>query len=133
VSDKSGLHVPTASNDITFSIAGSGKIIGVGNGDPVSLEKEKFVEEIVALPLTDLMEKRLEGLDSEKKEYAEPINKTWVEAFKHRDYKNLAPAYIHRGYFELTDKFSTSTVTFFYKSVGELQHVYVNGVEMGNN
>jgi beta-galactosidase len=133
VNDKSGLRVPTASNDITFSITGPGRIIGVGNGDPVSLEKEKFVEEIVSLPLTDLMEKRLEGLDNDVKEYSKPTDKDWVEAFKHRDYKNYASAYIHRGYFELSDKFPTSKVTYFYKSVGELQHIYVNGMEVGNN
>jgi beta-galactosidase len=133
VNDKNGLHVPTASNDITFSITGPGKIIGVGNGDPTSLEKEKFVEEIVALPITGFMEKRLEGLGNDMKEYAKPVDKDWVEAFKHRDYKNLAPAYLHRGYFELPGKLSNSSITFFYKSIGELQHIYVNGVEVGNN
>jgi beta-galactosidase len=35
--------VPTANQEIVFTIAGPGKIIGVGNGDPASHEPEQFV------------------------------------------------------------------------------------------
>lgn len=41
VLDKKGRAVPTAQNLITFTIKGSGKIIGVGNGNPNSHELEK--------------------------------------------------------------------------------------------
>ncbi len=44
--DKEGLHVPTADNEINFSITGPGRIIGVGNGDPVSHETDKFMQGI---------------------------------------------------------------------------------------
>jgi len=43
VTDANGRLVPTADNAITFAITGPGKIIGVGNGDPVSHEQDKFV------------------------------------------------------------------------------------------
>jgi len=42
VVDANGRIVPTADNAVTFEIEGSGKIIGVGNGDPVSHEPDQF-------------------------------------------------------------------------------------------
>ena len=41
VVDQQGREVPDADNKIKFSIAGPGKIIGVGNGDPSSHEPDK--------------------------------------------------------------------------------------------
>ncbi|ANE52083.1 beta-galactosidase GalA [Flavisolibacter tropicus] len=42
VVDQQGREVPDAGNQIQFSLAGSGKIIGVGNGDPSSHEPDKY-------------------------------------------------------------------------------------------
>ncbi len=44
VNDAQGRMVPTAANEITFTLSGPGKIIGVGNGDPSSHEPEQFLE-----------------------------------------------------------------------------------------
>ncbi|MCL5004957.1 MAG: DUF4982 domain-containing protein [Acidobacteria bacterium] len=44
VVDSNGCVVPVADNLITFQIAGNGKIIGVGNGDPSSHEADKASE-----------------------------------------------------------------------------------------
>ncbi|TAK94020.1 MAG: glycoside hydrolase family 2 protein [Verrucomicrobia bacterium] len=43
VADAQGRMVPTADNLITFELAGPGKIIGVGNGDPSSHEPDQFI------------------------------------------------------------------------------------------
>jgi beta-galactosidase len=43
VNDPQGRMVPVANNTITFEIAGPGKIIGVGNGDPSSHEPDQYV------------------------------------------------------------------------------------------
>lgn len=43
VNDSQGRPVPTAENLITFEIAGPGKIIGVGNGDPSSHESDVYL------------------------------------------------------------------------------------------
>jgi beta-galactosidase len=43
VTDSQGRVVPVASNEIHFSLAGPGKIIGVGNGDPSCHEPDIFV------------------------------------------------------------------------------------------
>jgi len=42
VNDKKNRLVPTANNEVTFTLNGPGKIIGVGNGDPASHEQEQF-------------------------------------------------------------------------------------------
>jgi beta-galactosidase len=39
--DHKGRVVPTANTKLAFKIAGAGKLIGVGNGDPNSLESDK--------------------------------------------------------------------------------------------
>jgi beta-galactosidase len=39
--DAKGRPVPTAGNEITFRVAGPGKLIGLGNGDPSSHEPDK--------------------------------------------------------------------------------------------
>jgi beta-galactosidase len=41
VVDASGRMVPTAGDEITFRIGGSGKLLGVGNGDPSSHESDR--------------------------------------------------------------------------------------------
>ena len=43
VLDALGREVPTADNKIQFEVAGSGKAIGVGNGDPSSHEADKYL------------------------------------------------------------------------------------------
>jgi beta-galactosidase len=44
VNDAQGRLIPTAANEITFTLSGPGKIIGVGNGNPSSHEPEQFLE-----------------------------------------------------------------------------------------
>jgi beta-galactosidase len=44
--DAQGRVVPVAQNKIYFTIAGAGKILGVGNGDPSSHEPDTFIPEM---------------------------------------------------------------------------------------
>jgi beta-galactosidase len=54
VVDQKGREVPTAENLVEFDIAGPGKIIGVGNGDPTCLEPDKYIEgQVLQSPNTD--------------------------------------------------------------------------------
>jgi beta-galactosidase len=39
--DAQGRQVPTAGNEVTFEVAGKGKLLGVGNGDPSCHEPDK--------------------------------------------------------------------------------------------
>lgn len=132
VNDKNGVLVPTAGNEISFSINGPGKIIGVGNGDPTSLEKDKFIDDIQAVAIQDLKEKELASINHGKDAMEEP-GSSWNDAFKNRNYKALASAYIHRGSFELPQDFSAAQITFFYKSIGKEQTIYINGKEIARD
>ncbi|MFZ0596438.1 MAG: beta-galactosidase, partial [Flavobacterium sp.] len=124
VTDKKGLHVPTANNEITFSIKGA-KILGVGNGDPTSLEKDQFIDSINLVPITNFEEKHFSG--DVVSQSALNDNKEWKEAFKDRDYKNQASAYIYRGKFDFKNNLQSNIVDFFYKKIGVNESVFVNG------
>ncbi len=51
--DAQGRAVPTADNLVTFELDGPGRIIGVGNGDPVSHEPDQFLETIANLTVIE--------------------------------------------------------------------------------
>jgi len=53
--DTQGRAVPVAQNKINFSLAGAGKIIGVGNGDPSCHEPDTYVPSVPvrSLPISD--------------------------------------------------------------------------------
>jgi beta-galactosidase len=127
VLDKKGLHVPVADNEITFGIK-NGTILGVGNGDPTSLENDKFIEDIQLVSVAGLQEQALASavLPTTLPQYDETA---WKDAFKNRDYKNLAPAYAYKASFSL-EKVSGVNVTFFYKKIGVEAVVFVNGVKV---
>lgn len=44
IEDSKGRLVPTADNEVTFSVSGPGKILGVGNGNPSSHEPDKATD-----------------------------------------------------------------------------------------
>ena len=125
VTDKKGLHVPTANNEISFSVKG-GKILGVGNGDPTSLESDKFIDSIKLVAINNFEEKKLTSADLTNQITNDSEN-NWLPAFKDRDYKNQASSYVYRGKFELTNNLKTNTVNFFYKKIGTNAVVFVNG------
>nr|WP_294779550.1 beta-galactosidase GalA [uncultured Flavobacterium sp.] len=123
--DKNGLHVPTANDEILFSIKG-GKILGVGNGDPTSLESDQFIDDIALVAISNFKEQKgtESTLPQQLSNYSE---KDWTEAFKDRDYKKQAPSYIYKGDFELKNNSASNVVSFFYKKIGVETVVFVNG------
>lgn len=125
LTDKNGLHVPTANDEISFAIKG-GRIIGVGNGNPTSLEKDKFIDDLALVPISGLQEQALTS-SSLIEELAQYPEDKWTAAFKERDYKNLAPAYVYRGQFELNHISKGNRVTFFYQKIGVAAVVFING------
>ncbi|GAA6772389.1 DUF4982 domain-containing protein [Flavobacterium sp. CGRL2] len=125
VTDKNGLHIPTANDEFSFSIKG-GKILGVGNGDPTSLESDQFIDDISFSAITNFMEQKVES-SSLPKEMTNYDESKWTEAFKERDYKKQAPSYIYKGEFELKNNASSNVVSFFYKKIGVETVVFVNG------
>ena len=47
--DEQGRVVPTAGNLVSFEVAGPGRIIGVGNGDPSSHEPDRYIDSVKSL------------------------------------------------------------------------------------
>ncbi len=135
VNDRNNLFVPTAGNRVTFSIEGPGKIIGVGNGDPISHEPDKYLAKIHVLKIEDLKEKQLES-SSYKLEVEPDYNSAaWDVAFEARNEaaREQASAYIFRGSFELPEDFRNATIHWFYNSIATDQSLYINGVLLEKN
>lgn len=51
IRDASGNQVPIAGDLVRFEVQGPGRIIGVGNGDPSSLEPDQYVESVRSVTL----------------------------------------------------------------------------------
>lgn len=129
--DKNNWHVPTANDEISFLLEGPGIIIGVGNGDPASMEKDKFIETIQVAPIENLKEKITNKLVNMAEIAVDFDDSKWGDAFKDvRDeqFAKTAKVIVYRGGFVLPQKMDTNAiVNFLYKFIGTEQSVYVNG------
>ncbi|MFV0291100.1 MAG: beta-galactosidase GalA [Mangrovibacterium sp.] len=110
VIDKRGVHHPTANNQINFELIGNGKIIGIGNGDPTSLEKEQFVADYQQVYFSDASIFELSEAD---KQLLQQHNKEGVKAMKLK--------------FDLTRVDDEMTFKWFYNTVGMRQRLFING------
>lgn len=135
INDAKGLMVPTADNEINFTITGAGKIIGVGNGDPSSHEADRFFETIKTAKIENLKELAGDNLDN-RPEVADGLDDSaWKPAFQNQsdDWRVYTDSLIVvRGAFELPD-ISKAEVNLYTKSITENQAVYVNGHLLGAN
>jgi len=128
--DKSGLHVPTADNLINFEIKGPGKIIGVGNGDPTSLEPDQYHEHIHRVAIENLKEKIVADKNVKAETGADYDDSRWQKAFtdvRDNAFSVRAPYVVYRGDFILPDSMFKATISLFYKSLGKIQSLYING------
>jgi beta-galactosidase len=80
-----------------------------------------------------MKEKEVSGMNATNELATDIDDASWKEAFKNRDYKNLAKAYVYRGNFTLPEKFPSSNITLFYKNIGLEQTIYVNGKAVASN
>ncbi|WP_442588408.1 beta-galactosidase GalA [Pedobacter sp. AW31-3R] len=134
VRDASGQRIPTATNELNFEVSGPAKIIGVGNGNPTSLEADRFLEQIDVVQIENLREKVITAIDDLSELSAETGN--WDDAFKterNQEFGKKVKALIYRGDFNLRDWTNDTKITFFYKSLGREQSVYINGKKIAGN
>ncbi len=130
VKDKSNLHLPVADNEINFTINGPGKIIGVGNGDPASLEPDKYIDTIQTVSIENLKEKIVNSFDNPAEIKPDYNDANWDNAFKNertQAFGTSAKVIIYRGNFTLPKYSNDAQVSFFYKPVGKEQSIYING------
>jgi beta-galactosidase len=129
--DKKGREVPNAENIVEFEIAGSAKIIGVGNGDPTCLEADKVIDEIKQMSPATMKMKAVEGIEN-RPEIAFGYNDSdWQPAFSQK--LKDAKAIIYRSTFELPADFNRGKVMLFLRTIGEKQYVYLNGTRIGDD
>ena len=125
LTDKNGLHLPVANDEISFAIS-NGRILGVGNGDPTSLEKDQFIDETTLIPVRGLQEQA--GNTAILPDQLPQYNaREWKAAFTSRDEKNLAPSYSYRAEFNLKRRSPRDIVTYFYQKIGVRAVLFVNG------
>ncbi|ASB49868.1 beta-galactosidase GalA [Alkalitalea saponilacus] len=136
VEDENGALIPDAMHDVVFDISGPGRIIGVGNGDPVSHEPCKFVETIKAFKIENIREKPLSDVR---------MRRVLAPGFDCSSWKpglqgdGLAPGtesvpMVVRGTFNLSnEELLKGKIQWMYKSIGHNQSVYVNGTLVGEN
>lgn len=133
VRDASGKMVPTAVNDLDFEISGPAKIIGVGNGNPTSLEPDQFIEHIDVIRINNLKEKAISSID-DLTELSTDLT-DWDYAFKQertQEFGEKVKALVYRGNFDLANWNDETKITFFYKSIGKQQSIYINGKKIAD-
>lgn len=132
VTDAKGRIVPTASQEINFSLKGPGKIIGVGNGDPSSHEPDKYFEKTELVLIRNLKILPVDRAENRPEVAFEFDDSGWKIFRRDRDEKPLPEGkeIIIRGEFYLNSFNEKSKVTLFTKSLSENQSVYVNGCKI---
>ena len=137
INDSKGLNVPTANDEISFSLQGPGKIIGVGNGDPASHEPDRFVETVSSVKISRMSELVLKSLDSWPAVSATAAESDWKPAFRNNrneDWKIYKDSLIAlRGSFELPELTDKTIVNLFAKSIVTNQSIYINGHLLASN
>ena len=134
--DKNNLQVPTADNEINFTLSGPGKIIGVGNGDPASLEPDKYIETIQTAAIENMKEKIVDSFDNPAEISPDYNDAEWHKAFmddRTEAFGKSAKFITYRGTFMLPQNISDATITLFYKAIGKQQSVYINGKSIVDN
>ena len=128
--DSNGRVIPTASNEVVFSISGPGNIIGVGNGDPASHEPDRYFETVKTSTIGDLKEFAVNDLNNRPETAAEFNDANWKRAFsaEGRSWRDYADSLIVvRGTFDLPELTAQTEVNLFTKSIVMNQSMYVNG------
>jgi beta-galactosidase len=122
--DAGGRDVPTADNDISFTVTGPGKIIGVGNGDPRSHEPDQFVDQVSTSLVRGWQIKvgawntlALDGVDEWKSPYG------WPPLFE----TIQSGSVLLRGHFDLAPVSPGSSYAVYLPSFDPEQRMFVNG------
>lgn len=131
VVDAAGRVVPTADQEITFSLTGPGKIIGVGNGDPSSHEPDRFIENVSSTALENWRSRAAPDDATLAKYVAADFDEhDWPEAFGDAEITArlaLASRTVFRGHFKAPEIEKDTKLQLFLGHLGEELTVYLNG------
>jgi len=129
--DKNGIYVPNASNNVKFEISGPGEIIGVGNGDPSSLENDKEFSNAYGVKILLQKELTLETIENWQSQVNASKPSDWREALVY-DRKERWDWYhdsllVVKCEFVLDDVLQENSYSLFSKSILSTQDIYING------
>jgi beta-galactosidase len=129
VEDNKGRVVPTADSEISFDLQGSGKILGVGNGNPSSHEPDQFLD---TTKIEKIKELKM-SFTTNKQDFPQTAydfdDSNWP-AFRQTDEINRPKTdtlIIIRGSFQLPVITDDKKITLFTKSICDNQSIYANG------
>ncbi len=138
VADAQGRLVPVAGNEIEFELAGAGRILGVGNGDPSCHEPDTFVTvaETRSRPVGDWRWKKFAevygpDLPEEREQFDDSA---WAAMDAGAEAGTLAPGDrgIFRARFNVTaEDLDARVVELWFGRIGGGVGVYVNGHPLG--
>ncbi len=134
--DEKGRVVPTAGNEISFTIKGAGKIIGVGNGNSASHEDDRFLAMIKTSKIENLKELAVNNLKNRPETALGFNDSDWKAAFttQSEDWRVYTDSLIVvRGTFLLPEFTNETEINLFTKSIVENQTIFVNGHLIAKN
>lgn len=134
--DEKGRVVPTADNEISFTIKGEGKIIGVGNGNSASHEADQFLPTVKTVKIENLKEFAVNNLKNRPETAARFDDSDWKAAFttQSEDWRVYTDSLIVvRGTFSLPKYTNGTEIKLFTKSIVENQTIFVNGKLIAKN
>lgn len=135
--DAKGLQVPDANNNISFQISGPAEIIGVGNGDPSSLENDREIANSIPLNIKLKKELTLQTLEGWSDDVAKAKRSDWRAPLvnnrseKWYDYHDTLLAVSGEFYVQKLDK--DHKLTLYSKSILEDQTIFVNNIQVAHN
>jgi beta-galactosidase len=129
VVDQKGREVLDAESLVEFDIAGPGKIIGVGNGDPTCLEPDKYIEMVSSMKPANMKMKPVEDIENRAEVAVGFDDSNWLPAFSQK--LKEAKAIVYRSTFELPQDFDKGKVMLYLRTIGQKQLVYLNGKQIG--
>jgi beta-galactosidase len=132
VLDAKGRVVPDAMNDISFTLSGEGKILGVGNGEPASHEEDQFLSQVSEIKIEKLCMK-----DAPKSDALPDLDYTsnWTAPFAQQtNYNETAPdsntMRVIKGTFELKKIDNKTIITLYPKALCDNQSIYINDIKV---
>lgn len=126
VNDADERTVPVVDNLVSFSVAGPGKIIGIGNGDPPSHEPDKYIETVQSMPVLEWRTRAINARNSGPESAPGFDDSSWEKARDPRwdEHRVDPPAGVFRGQFMLPPGAENAAITLVLRSVGETQSIY---------
>jgi beta-galactosidase len=126
VVDEKGRAVPTADTPIEFAVAGGGRIIGVGNGDPSSHEPDRVVASVQRLAFADFREHQAPTGDTPREVRVDFDDSRWKPAFS----TPTSDTRIYRGSFTRKGLPKDAQLRLLLRHFGASAVVYLNGQKL---